>query len=140
MSLLAAVWRLAASAAAPALPAYLRRRARRGEEVPGRLAERFGEGAARPGGRLLWLHAASVGEMLSLLPLLEALGRAAPGLHFLMTTGTRTSAELLGRRLPEALAPRVAHRFVPLDVPAWVARLYSASCIARACSRWTSVS
>lgn len=122
MSLLAAAWRLAASAAAPALPAYLRRRARRGKEVPERIAERYGEGAARPEGRLLWLHAASVGEMLSLLPLLEALGEAAPRLRFLVTTGTRTSADLLARRLPPALAPRVTHRFVPLDVPRWVAR------------------
>lgn len=122
MSLLGTAWRLVAGAAAPALPAYLRRRAARGKEVPERLAERYGEGAARPDGPLLWLHAASVGETLSLLPLIEALARAAPGLRFLVTTGTVTSATLLARRLPPALAPRVAHRFVPLDVPGWVAR------------------
>ena len=122
MSPLATAWRLAASAAAPLLPAYLRRRVARGKEVPDRLTERFGEGAARPAGPLLWLHAASVGETLSILPLIEALGRAAPSLRFLVTTGTVTSATLLGQRLPAALAPRVAHRFVPLDVPRWVAR------------------
>ena len=122
MSPLATAWRLAASAAAPLLPAYLRRRVARGKEVPDRLTERFGEGAARPAGPLLWLHAASVGETLSILPLIEALGRAMPSLRFLVTTGTVTSATLLGQRLPAALAPRVAHRFVPLDVPRWVAR------------------
>lgn len=122
MSPLAALWRLAANAAAPLLPAYLRRRAARGKEVPDRLPERFGEGADRPEGPLLWLHAASVGETLSLLPLVEALGRVAPRLRFLVTTGTVTSATLLGQRLPAGLAPRVAHRFVPLDVPRWVAR------------------
>ena len=41
----------------------------------------------------------------------------------LITTGTVTSAALLAQRLPElGLADRVLHRFVPLDVPAWVAR------------------
>jgi 3-deoxy-D-manno-octulosonic-acid transferase len=38
----------------------------------------------------------------------------------LVTTGTVTSFELLGRRVPE-LGGRILHRFIPLDVPAWVA-------------------
>jgi 3-deoxy-D-manno-octulosonic-acid transferase len=83
------------------------------------LAQRRGLGAARPPGRLLWLHAASVGETLSLLPVLAALVERAPDLTLLLTTGTVTSARLLDQRLPAALSGRVLHRFVPLDVPAW---------------------
>ncbi len=122
MSAAARAWRLGASLLAPLLPLHLARGARRGKEIPDRLDERRGEGAARPPGRLFWLHAASVGETLSVLPVIEAMATRDPALSFLVTTGTVTSAELLARRLPPALAPRVAHRFVPLDVPAWVER------------------
>lgn len=101
----------------------LRMRLRRGKEMPGRLAERRGvDPSARPTGRLLWLHAASVGETTSILPVLPELTGRAPDLHVLLTTGTVTAAELLERRLEPAIACRVQHRFVPLDVPAWVSR------------------
>jgi 3-deoxy-D-manno-octulosonic-acid transferase len=119
----AALWATAATAAAPALRLMLRRRLRRGKELAGRLAERRGiDPTPRPAGRLLWLHAASVGETVSVLPVLAALTARAPDLTVLLTTGTVTSARLLARRLEAGLEERVLHRFVPLDVPAWVAR------------------
>jgi 3-deoxy-D-manno-octulosonic-acid transferase len=107
---------------APLLPAYLRRRVAKGKEIAERLAERQGHGAARPAGRLIWCHAASNGETLSLLPLMEALAKQDQALSFLVTTGTVTSARLLEQRLPPELVPRTQHRFLPLDVPRWVAR------------------
>jgi len=68
------------------------------------------------------VHAASVGETLSAIPLIAAMAEARPALRFLVTTGTRTAATLLPQRLPPELVGRVAHRFAPLDVPSWVAR------------------
>ena len=120
--LLAALWALLASLLAPLLPFYLRRRVAKGKEIAERLAERQGQAAARPPGRLIWCHAASNGETLSLLPLLEALAKQDQALSFLVTTGTVTSARLLEQRLSPELAPRTQHRFLPLDVPRWVAR------------------
>lgn len=131
MSAAARLWRIGATLLAPALPAYLRRRATMGKEIPERLHERFG----RPGDpadrgpagtRLFWLHAASVGETASILPVLEAMARRDPALRLLVTTGTVTGARLLAQRLPAGLAGQVLHRFVPLDVPAWTARFLDA--------------
>ena len=119
----AALWAVTATAVAPALRVMLWRRLRRGKELAGRLAERRGiDATPRPPGRLLWLHAASVGETVSILPVLTALSGYAPDLTVLLTTGTVTSATLLTRRQQAGLEDHVLHRFVPLDVPAWVAR------------------
>lgn len=101
----------------------LRRRAARGKEVASRLPEREGiDPTPRPAGRLIWLHAASVGESQSILPVLSALHGQAPDASILLTTGTATSAALLADQLPRLGLGRVLHRFVPLDVPAWAAR------------------
>src|SRR5690606_7353127 len=85
----------------------------------GWLVERLGRAsAARPSGRLAWLHAASVGEALSILPLIARLRREHPDLALLVTTGTLTSGRLLEVRLPQG----VIHQYVPLDRRAWVRR------------------
>ena len=119
-----AAWSLAATLAEPGVRLLLRRRLRRGKEMAGRLAERRGlDRSTRPDGVLIWLHAASVGETLSLLPLLDALCRLDPALTLLLTTGTVTAQGLAAQRLAEGgLDTRVLHRFVPLDVPRWVGR------------------
>jgi 3-deoxy-D-manno-octulosonic-acid transferase len=122
--ILPALYAGAATLAAPALRVMLLRRARRGKEIQARLDERRGiDPVPRPAGRLVWLHAASVGETVSILPVLAELSRLAPDATVLVTTGTVTSAAMLAQRLGDlGLEGRVWHRFVPLDVPAWVAR------------------
>lgn len=113
---------------APTLRLMLRRRAVRGKEVPGRLGEREGiDDTPRPEGLLVWVHAASVGESVSVLPVIGALAQQAA---VLVTTGTATSAAIMAERLPglgESAGEGsgkvwVRHRFVPLDVPRWASR------------------
>jgi 3-deoxy-D-manno-octulosonic-acid transferase len=121
--LIARLWQGGATLAAPGLRAMLRRRVALGKEVAARLPEREGiDPMPRPAGLLVWLHAASVGESQSILPVLSALHSQAPDASVLLTTGTVSSAALLAEQLPRLGLGRVLHRFVPLDVPAWVMR------------------
>ncbi len=110
-------YRRLAAAATPLTSILLAKRLKRGKEHPVRIGERRGETAvARPSGPLVWTHGASVGEMLSLMPLVEHL--RAKGFAVLMTSGTVTSAKLAERRLP----PGVIHQFIPIDTPKFIIR------------------
>ncbi len=64
------------------------------------------------------MHGASVGEGLSLVPLATSLLARRPEATVLVTTGTRTSARVLAKRLPAG----AVHQFAPLDTPDAVAR------------------
>lgn len=98
----------------PIAPLLLGVRERQGKEDGLRRDERVGKpNAARPEGKLVWVHAASVGETNAVLPLIHRLSEERPELSFLLTTGTVTSAGLAAQRLP----PRALHQYVPLDVP-----------------------
>lgn len=103
----------------PAVPLLLAKRAKRGKENTARMKERYGiAGVAAPNAPVIWLHAASVGEAQSVLPLLQQLRAAKPTHHILITTGTVTSAAMLERHVSEGMT----HQFVPIDVHAYVAR------------------
>lgn len=83
-----------------------------------RWAERFGGGAPLSTDRtLVWLHAASVGEVLAAAPLVRALEQDGE-LALLITTTTPTGAE----RVRALFGERVAHRYAPFDLPGSLAR------------------
>ena len=101
----------------PLAPALIRRRLKLGKEDPARVSERRGMSEdARPAGPLVWIHGASVGEVLAAAALIEKL--RALNLRVLLTSGTVTSAAIVARRFPED----VIHQYVPYDSPRYVAR------------------
>jgi 3-deoxy-D-manno-octulosonic-acid transferase len=111
------VYRGLSFAATPFVPLLLSDRLRRGKEEPDRLRERRGETTlARPSGPLVWVHGASVGEILAVIPLVEHI--CSRQCRVLVTSGTVTSARLAARRLPGD----VIHQFAPFDAPRYVAR------------------
>ncbi|MFT5343775.1 MAG: 3-deoxy-D-manno-octulosonic-acid transferase [Paracoccaceae bacterium] len=111
---------LAASRAIPLLaPMLLRRRLAKGKEDPDRWQEKQGLASLdRPKGRLIWLHAVGLGEVLALRGLIAALSRRDPQLSFLITSTARSSAQVVGTNLP----PRTQHQFLPLDAPSYLAQ------------------
>ncbi|GBQ51902.1 3-deoxy-D-manno-octulosonic acid transferase [Komagataeibacter sucrofermentans] len=123
-AVLEAGWYGLSSLLAPVLRINLRRRLAHGKETPASLPQRRGlANRPRPPGVLAWLHAASVGETVALLPVVEHLLDADPTLHVLVTTGTVTGSAILHDRLPAmAGQDRVITQFAPLDVPRWGAR------------------
>jgi 3-deoxy-D-manno-octulosonic-acid transferase len=117
--LTAGLYAAVTGAAAPVARGWLKRRLAAGKEDPDRIAERRGIASRpRPAGPLLWIHGASVGELRSAMALIALIARARPDAHVLITSGTRTSAEMIAQAPP----PRSIHQFVPLDVPAWIDR------------------
>lgn len=99
---------------------YIRKRKKERKEHPTRFNERLGNyKVPRPQGKLYWMHGASVGESVSMLPLIDKLLKEDPELSILVTTGTLTSAEIMAKRLPK----RAFHQFIPFDVPAFAQKL-----------------
>ena len=98
---------------------YIEKRKKMGKEDIKRFNERVGRPTKpRPDGRLIWLHGASVGESISMLPLINRLLEIYPDAHVMVTTGTTTSAEVMAKRLPE----RAFHQYLPIDNPVFAAR------------------
>jgi 3-deoxy-D-manno-octulosonic-acid transferase len=86
----------------------LKSRVKKGKEDLERIQERLGiPSVQKPNGRIVWVHAASVGETLSILPVLKAY----EDVTFVITTQTQSSARILKDRA----IPNVIHQFYPVD-------------------------
>jgi len=79
------------------------------------LAERFGAVPRSPAGkRVIWVHAVSVGEVISLVPLAHALRERFADAHLVLTCGTPTGRAMAGERL-QAVFDGIA--YLPYDLP-----------------------
>lgn len=108
----------------PLVRLYFSKRLKIGKEDPTRYHERWGAPSQkreenRP---LIWIHAVSVGEAVSTLPLLKILHEECRDAQLLLTTGTVASAKVIAKRLP----PYVTHQFAPLDLPQVINRFLEA--------------
>jgi 3-deoxy-D-manno-octulosonic-acid transferase len=73
--------------------------------------QRLGFGYARLPKNSLWFHCASVGEVITLLPLLKNLHRKDPALKFIITTNTVTGGKIVDQQKLDYLS----HSYLPFD-------------------------
>ena len=74
--------------------------------------------------KLIWFHASSIGETLSVLPLIDELNRSKKDIRFLITTVTLSSANLLNKKIKKY--NNMTHRFFPLDTTYLVEKFLNA--------------
>ena len=111
------LYRKLSAAVVPFAPALINRRLKKGKEDPARVDERRGISEdIRPHGPLVWIHGASVGEVMAAAALIERL--RALNMRILLTSGTVTSAAIVAKRFPAD----IIHQYVPYDSPRYVAR------------------
>lgn len=108
-----------ASLALPIALSRLLYKARRDRRYLEHLGERFGRYPASGDRCDIWFHAVSVGEVAALVPLVEALRRAAPQIRLLVTVTTPT-----GRAAAQAALGEAAEiRYLPYDLPPFVSNV-----------------
>lgn len=114
-----AAYRVITAAATPILAAHLLVRQANGKESATRLCERWGHATKRrPRGRLVWLHAASLGEGAAALPLIMKILQELPSTSILVTGGSVAADDWRSHAFPA----EVIRQFVPVDTPAAVRR------------------
>jgi 3-deoxy-D-manno-octulosonic-acid transferase len=103
--------------ASPFVRLYVKRRIKSGKESETRFHERFGiPSKPRPNGPLVWVHAVSVGEVVSAIPFIQELKNINNNINILLTTTTLASAKIVEERLKNL----VMHQYTPFDVFTWI--------------------
>lgn len=96
---------------------HVKQRIKLGKEDKDRIDERYGiSSVSRPSGDVIWVHAASVGESLSAITLIDRLKKEFENCTFLLTTGTVSSAGIIAKKGLK----NVIHQYVPIDYEPFV--------------------
>ena len=108
------IYCLISSLLVPFYGLYINRRVKLLKEDQARYTERYGNATVdRKDGDLIWIHAASVGECLSALPIITELEKIESVNQILLTSGTTSSAQIV----KDKLSYKTVHQYLPLDVP-----------------------
>ena len=100
----------------PFAPIYLYIRKIRKKEDSIRYKEKLAKiNIERGEGFLIWFHVASVGEAMSILPLVDACIKEPKINKILITSITLSSGKILERKFSKS--QNIIHQFLPLDVP-----------------------
>ena len=75
---------------------------------------------SREEGFLIWFHVASVGEAMSILPLIESCMEEKKINKILLTSITLSSGKILKKRFNQNA--KVIHQFLPLDISVWTSK------------------
>ena len=100
----------------PFIPIYLYFRKLKKKEDSKSYKEKLSKiNIVRDEGFLIWFHVASVGEAMSILPLIESCIQEKKINKILITSITLSSGKILEKRFNQN--PKIIHQFLPLDVP-----------------------
>ena len=103
----------------PIAPIYLYFRTLNKKEHPVRFKEKLSKiSTSRDKGFLIWFHVASVGEAMSILPLIENCIKEKKINIILLTSITLSSGKILEKKYKDN--KKICHQFLPLDIPSLV--------------------
>jgi len=82
------------------------------KEDPERFLEKYGiSNLNRKSGKLIWFHGSSVGEILSVIPLIQKLEKRKDIKHILLTSNTLSSSKVFKKYKLK----KTSHQFFPID-------------------------